>query len=102
MKPNCTVCGQRTELEPGFYHGTGYVSYALTVGYSIITFVVWILTTHIGIGDKRIFWWLILNVVSLILLQPWVMRTSRVLWLSWFFHDDDALYPDSQKSTTDV
>ena len=102
MKPNCTVCGQRTELEPGFYHGTGYVSYALTVGYSIITFVVWILTTHIGIGDKRTFWWLILNVVSLILLQPWVMRISRVLWLSWFFHDDDALYPDSKKSTTDV
>ncbi|WP_204745131.1 hypothetical protein [Flavobacterium silvisoli] len=102
MKPNCTVCGQRTELEPGFYHGTGYVSYALTVGYSIITFVVWLLTTDIGIGDKRIFWWLILNVVSLILLQPWVMRTSRVLWLSWFFHDDDALHPDTKKGTTDI
>jgi uncharacterized protein (DUF983 family) len=89
MKPNCTVCGQRTELEPGFYQGTGYVSYALTVGYSIITFVLWILITDIGIKDKRIFWWFGINVVTLIALQPWLMRTSRLLWLSWFFHDDD-------------
>lgn len=92
MAPNCTVCGQRTELEPGFYHGTGYVSYALTVGYSIITFVLWIAITGIGLGDKRVFWWLILNIVSLIALQPWLMRISRLLWLSWFFHDDDRFF----------
>lgn len=92
MTPKCSVCGQRTELEPGFYHGTGYVSYALTVGYSIITFVLWILTTHIGLNDKRVFLWLAINVVSLIALQPWLMRISRLLWLSWFFHDDDRFF----------
>ena len=42
MVDNCQVCGQRTQFEPGFYFGTGYVSYALTVGFSIITFVSWV------------------------------------------------------------
>lgn len=99
MTSSCSVCGQRTELEPGFYHGTGYVSYALTVGYSIITFVLWISITNIGLGDKRVFWWLVIDVVSLIALQPWLMRISRLLWLSWFFHDDDNLHIEKSKET---
>jgi len=39
MNEKCPVCGQRTELEPGFYYGTAYVSYALTVAFSATTFV---------------------------------------------------------------
>lgn len=94
LKEKCEVCGQRTYLEPGFYHGTGYVSYALTVGFSIITFIIWVVTTGITIRDSRIFYWLGLNITALILLQPWVMRVSRILWLSWFFHDDDKYHPN--------
>lgn len=102
MTSSCSVCGQRTELEPGFYHGTGYVSYALTVGFSIITFVLWILITKIGFGDKRVFWWLAIDIVSLIALQPWLMRISRLLWLSWFFHDDDYLHANKEKKANTV
>jgi len=99
LKESCETCGQRTQLEPGFYHGTGYVSYALTVGFSIISFVIFYLVTGITIRDGRIFYWLIANTVVLILLQPWFMRLSRVLWLSWFFHDDDKFH-NSVRSTT--
>src|SRR5689334_1687221 len=35
MHKNCLVCGQPTEKEPGFYYGTGYVSYALAVAISV-------------------------------------------------------------------
>ncbi len=99
MVNNCKVCGQRTQLEPGFYFGTGYVSYALTVGFSIITFVLWIATTGIGISDSRIFYWLIANITLLILLQPFFMRWSRMLWLSCFFHDDDKYHrPEDVKT----
>lgn len=92
MVEKCSVCGQRTELEPGFYHGTGYVSYALTVGFSIITFVLWTLFSGYGLKDKEIFWWLPINVLALVLLQPWFMRLSRVLWLTLFFHGDDKFH----------
>lgn len=99
MVDSCSVCGQRTQLEPGFFHGTGYVSYALTVGFSIITFVAWILITGIGLKDSRIFYWLFINVTLLVLLQPFFMRWSRLLWLTWFFHDDDK-YHSAARSTS--
>jgi len=95
MVEKCSVCGQRTELEPGFYHGTGYVSYALTVGFSIITFVLWVLLTGYGFKDRQIFWWLPLNIGALVLLQPWLMRLSRAVWLSMFFHADDAFHKET-------
>jgi uncharacterized protein (DUF983 family) len=92
MVDKCSVCNQRTELEPGFYHGTGYVSYAITVGFSITTFVIWILITGYGLKNKEIFWWLPVNIFALILMQPWLMRLSRVLWLTMFFHSDDKFH----------
>lgn len=39
MPPACPVCGQPTEIEVGFYYGTGYVSYALTIALSVSTLV---------------------------------------------------------------
>ena len=29
MYENCPVCSQKYDLEPGFWYGTGYVSYGL-------------------------------------------------------------------------
>ena len=88
MNKNCPVCGQPAELEVGFYYGTSYVSYALTVGLSVVTLVVWYLTIGMSTSDKRFFYWLAANAVFLILLQPWLMRVSRSLWISWFVKYD--------------
>ncbi len=88
MHTTCPVCNQPTEIEVGFYVGTGYVSYALTVAITAITFVAWIIFIGISIEDNRIFWWLGLNVLFLILIQPWLMRLSRSIWLSWFVKYD--------------
>ncbi len=33
------VCGQSFEIEPGFWYGTGFVSYALSVAVSVATFI---------------------------------------------------------------
>jgi hypothetical protein len=92
MVEKCPVCGQRTELETGFYQGTGYVSYGLTVGISIITFVLWVLLTGYTLKNKEIFWWLPFNITVLIVMQPWLMRLSRILWLTLFFHGDDRFH----------
>jgi len=35
-----------------------------------------------------LFWWLGINSVLMILLQPVLMRLSRSLWLSWFVSYD--------------
>ena len=84
MHDHCPVCGQVTDIEVGFYYGTGYVSYFLTIGLSVITFLLWWLIIGVSVDDNRVFWWLGCNTVLLIIIQPPLMRFSRTLWLSWF------------------
>ena len=86
MNKACPVCGQPAEIEVGFYYGTAYVSYALTVSFCIATFVVWWILIGFSVkdGDYRLLWWGIINAVLLIALQPVFMRLSRTMWLSWF------------------
>jgi uncharacterized protein (DUF983 family) len=88
MHEKCPVCGQPTELEVGFYYGTSYVSYALTVAYSVATFFAWWVLLGFSLYDNSIIYWLIFNGVTLILLQQVFMRLSRSLWLSWFVKYD--------------
>lgn len=88
MNRNCPVCGQATEIEVGFYYGTSYVSYALTVGISIASLLLWWLLIGLSTDDNRFFYWIAVNAGLLILLQPWLMRVSRSLWISWFVKYD--------------
>jgi uncharacterized protein (DUF983 family) len=88
MHKNCQVCGQPTEIEVGFYYGTGYVSYALTVAFSVATLVAWWVIIGLSVNDNRFFYWLAFNAVLLITLQPWIMRLSRSIWISWFVKHD--------------
>lgn len=84
MPERCPVCGQKMELEVGFYYGTGYVSYGLTVGLLAIFAVVFALTYGFSYKDNSVFVFLGGSIGLLILLQPWLMRISRVLYL-WAF-----------------
>lgn len=84
MNEHCPVCGQPLDMEPGFYYGTNLISYALAIIISIISFVLWILLIGISLHDSRFFWWIGMNAILLIVLQPWLMRFSRTVWLNFF------------------
>ena len=88
MNRQCPVCGQPTEIEVGFYYGTGYVSYVLTVVISIASLLAWWLIIGLSTSDNRLFFWLGFNAILLIALQPWLMRLSRSMWISWFVKYD--------------
>jgi hypothetical protein len=88
MPVTCSVCGQPTEIEVGFYYGTGYVSYALTVALTVSTLVAWWVLIGFSTNDNRFFWWMGSNAMLLIILQPWIMRLSRSFWISWFVSYD--------------
>ena len=88
MNKNCPVCGQPTEIEVGFYYGTSYVSYALTVALSVASLIAWWVLIGLSTEDNRFFVWIGVNAVLLLLLQPWLMRVSRSLWISWFVKYD--------------
>jgi uncharacterized protein (DUF983 family) len=89
MPEHCPECGQRYDLEQGFWYGTGYVSYALAVAISVSTFVAWWVLIGVSTDDNRIFWWLGLNALLLVLIQPWMMRLSRVIYLYFFVSYDN-------------
>ena len=88
MNKECIVCRQASEIEVGFYYGTSYVSYVLTVGLSLVSLGLWALTIGLSTNDNRFFFWMGVNAVLLIVLQPWLMRFSRSLWISWFVKYD--------------
>ncbi len=89
MNDYCPVCRQATDIEVGFYYGTGYVSYGITIMLSLVTFFLWWLLIGVSINDNRVFYWLGFNTLLLIVLQPPLMRFSRTLWLSWFVKYDE-------------
>jgi len=88
MAEKCPVCDQPTEIEVGFYYGTGYVSYALSVVLCVVSCLLWWLFIGFSFEDDRFLLWLILNSVFLIVIQPPMMRLSRTLWLSCFVKYD--------------
>lgn len=76
MPANCPICGQSFFPETGFYWGAMYMSYILTVLFSIINVtLIWLIFGfHL--------WALIIgNIVLLVLAFPLFFRYSRVIWL---------------------
>jgi len=55
-----------------------------------------------SVDDNRFIYWLIFNAVLLIILQPWLMRFSRSLWISWFVrHDPDWKHHEIDAAMTE-
>ena len=88
MNKECPVCKQPFNLEVGFYYGSSYISYALTVALSVATFVAWWVLIGFSLYDDRIFYWLSINAILLIIVQPYLMRVSRTGWLAFFVKYD--------------
>jgi hypothetical protein len=86
MKMNkvCPVCKQPLDVEVGFYFGSSYVSYALSIALSVSTFVAWWVLIGFTLHDDRFFYWMGFNAVFLIAMQPYLMRVSRTGWLAFF------------------
>lgn len=98
MNKKCPVCGQPFELEVGFWYGTGYVSYGLSIAISVATFVAWYILIGMSTKDNRFFWWMGINIGLLLLLQPWLMRLSRTLYLKFFVkYDPDYEHTNVKK-----
>jgi len=86
MKMNriCPECGQPLNIEVGFYFGASYVAYALTVAFSVATFIAWWVLLGFSLKDNRVFYWLTINAVLMVGMQPYLMRVARTGWLAFF------------------
>jgi uncharacterized protein (DUF983 family) len=78
MHKNCSNCNIRYELEPSFFHGAMYVSYGLTVGFSIMIFIICFL---IGIN---LIYSSIAILILLVLMMPLTFKLSRIIYINFF------------------
>lgn len=83
MPENCPTCGQAFSLEPGFYFGAAYVSYALNVGWLITVFLFSVFVLEVNFVH-----FLIAAAVLLVLLTPVLFRLSRAIWINFFVSYD--------------
>ena len=84
MPERCEVCNQKFEIEPGFWYGTGYVSYAISVGLIFCLAVLFALTVGFSWKNNSIYIFIGIMITAMVVLQPWIMRYSRVLYLYVF------------------
>lgn len=85
MNVTCDCCGVRFEKEPGFYQGAMYVSYALMVGWFVIT---WVFDTYVTQAEIK--YYLAFLITTTILFMPLTFRISRLLWINFFIHYDKS------------
>jgi uncharacterized protein (DUF983 family) len=86
MPEQCECCGQRFTLEPAFYSGAMYVSYALQV--ALIT-AVYVALRVLFNPETEIYIYATIGVS--ILLVPIILRLSRSVYFN-FFIDYDIKY----------
>ncbi|MCA6073622.1 DUF983 domain-containing protein [Fulvivirga sedimenti] len=79
MHENCPVCGLRYEVEPGFFFGAMYISYAFSV--ALFTTIAVALSV---LGDFPVYVYAISIVVAVVVLFPLMFRYSRILFLHLF------------------
>jgi uncharacterized protein (DUF983 family) len=76
----CDSCGLRYMIEPSFFYGAMYVSYAITVALAVAIFII---GYSLGLGLIGSFAAIVVILVSL---TPVTMRISRLLYINMFVH----------------
>lgn len=84
MPEQCDHCGQKMEIEPGFYYGTGYVSYGVCLVISVAFIIFYAVVFGLSFDDNSLYYYLAANTALLLILLPWILRISRVLYLYIF------------------
>jgi len=80
MHEKCHACGQKYSIEPSFFTGALYVSYALQVAIIVSIMLTYaILSPSVDINTK-----IITVVIAVILLMPITLRLSKSIWAHMF------------------
>lgn len=86
IKENCSHCKTKYRIEPSFFYGSMYVSYAVGIAFAVAAFI--ISYVFIGTGLLTAF---ITIVGTLIICGPIIMRLSRNIWINLFMNYDKTL-----------
>ena len=84
MHERCSNCGTKYKIEPSFFYGAMYVSYAVGVAFAVAAFIIAFLFFGAGLMGS------FLSIVfTLVLFMPVIMRLSRNIWINLFMKYDE-------------
>ena len=87
LHDNCPKCDLKYMMEPSFFFGAMYVNYGLAVALFIGVFII----AKMLFGLSILHSFIAIVVVSL-LLTPFTLRLSRIIWINIFVgYDKDAI-----------
>ena len=83
MHERCSICGTKYKIEPSFFYGAMYVSYALGVAIAVAAFITskFILGSSVMTGFISI-------IAAVVLFMPLNMRLARNIWINFFIQYD--------------
>ena len=83
MNEKCGHCGTIYQIEPSFFYGAMYVSYAVSIAFGVAFFVIthFFLQTTLAVS-------LITIIIGLVALMPIIARLSRNIYINIFVHFD--------------
>lgn len=84
LHKNCPHCGTSYQLEPSFFYGSMYVSYALGVALAV---AVYVLLLIFGLGKNAMTSFIVIA-VTIIFSSPYIYQLSKVIWASFFIKFD--------------
>ena len=90
MPDHCPVCREDFKVEPGFYSGALWISYPFVMLILIPLAVLQVVYLHIPLLPA-----FFISLVIMLLLQPFIMRYSRAIWINIFVsYDTDKQWLD--------
>ncbi|MFC5048260.1 DUF983 domain-containing protein [Aquimarina hainanensis] len=81
MEERCSHCNTKYKIEPSFFYGAMYVSYAVGIAFAVAAFVIANLFFKM---DLLATFFCIVG--TLIFFMPIIMRLSRNIWINLFLH----------------
>ncbi|WP_037317236.1 DUF983 domain-containing protein [Salegentibacter sp. Hel_I_6] len=81
MHEHCSHCGTKYKMEPSFFFGAMYVSYAVGIAFAVAAFT--IAYFFLGGGLMTSFWVII---GTLVVFMPLIIRLSRNIWINFFLN----------------
>src|SRR5690554_6688894 len=81
VKDHCSKCGTKYKMEPSFFFGAMYVSYAVGIAFAVPAFVVPYFFFNLSLLTT---FWIIVG--TLFVTLPIIVRISRNIWVNLFFN----------------
>ena len=85
MHERCSHCDTKYKIEPSFFYGAMYVSYAVGIAFAVAAFVISFFVFKAGVNT------IFISIIgTLIVFFPIILRVSRNIWINLFVNYDKS------------